>query len=625
MSEGTLLAQIVSNDEAIQLNGLKLLKNSIIGHPDQKHLFLTVGAVPRLVSILTSNKNERVRVEAGVIIGSLAYGGEALSRELLSLPTLLPALYASLEAGTPQLLVTSALRTLVLLLSSSSDPRELLFTEHNLSNICNLLKHGTHKQVCLVAKLLAVCTKTASQKKLLIDCQVFDALVNSIPNSHALDALIPLLTPATPATPIPITTLLRLVRSEDIPTKLSSARLLSEIFKTGELPVGQVLSIIPILVRIISSTGLAAPIRGRAALILSSLTTTSESLQKCAIESRAINHLSFLLSTTDQKHAALKALATLALFKDDYRKNVIEAGAIPHIVSAMSDEDPLVRAASAEAIRALSRSVGILRTSLVDANVATPLFKLLSDEDLEVKIAASAALCNLVLEFSPMRKSILEAGVLKILCANALSDVKLLRLNSMWAIKHLVYSAEGDDVKESVLNELGYGVLVQLCDDDEIAVQEQALDVIRNVMTTTPTSLDLLISHIGMDHLFSIIERKLSSEYTEILVSAVFSTVHIATGSDAHRSELMRRKRILEGVRDLMTNPSHEVRCACVWVVINLTWTDEGGDADARKARAEILRDMGYIERLLTLKDDVALDVRERTKTALFQLQSNLS
>jgi len=166
MSEGTLLAQIVSNDEAIQLNGLKLLKNSIIGHPDQKHLFLTIGAVPRLVSILTSNKNERVRVEAGVVIGSLAYGGEALSRELLSLPTLLPALYASLEAGTPQLLVTSALRTLVLLLSSSSDPRELLFTEHNLSNICNLLKHGTHKQVCLVAKLLAVCTNTASQKKL---------------------------------------------------------------------------------------------------------------------------------------------------------------------------------------------------------------------------------------------------------------------------------------------------------------------------------------------------------------------------------------------------------------------------------------------------------------------------
>ena len=100
--------------------------------------------------------------------------------------------------------------------------------------------------------------------------------------------------------------------------------------------------------------------------------------------------------------------------------------------------------------------------------------------------------------------------------------------------------------------------------------------------------------------------------------------MHIATGVDAHRMGLMRRQGVLSRIRELMTHPSAEVRCGCVWVVINLTWNDEVSDVKSRQERAQILRDLGYIESLNIMREDVALDVRERTKTALFQIQSNL-
>lgn len=131
------------------------------------------------------------------------------------------------------------------------------------------------------------------------------------------------------------------------------------------------------------------------------------------------------------RESTLRCLAGLASCKDEYRKLVIEAGVVPYIVAALrpnklastipeafssagkeiSDapnivkegNPPRVLIAAAYAIKSLSRSVSVLRTSLADAGIPSPLFDLLKGEDIEVKIAGTMALCNLVLEFSPMR------------------------------------------------------------------------------------------------------------------------------------------------------------------------------------------------------------------------------
>ena len=123
------------------------------------------------------------------------------------------------------------------------------------------------------------------------------------------------------------------------------------------------------------------------------------------------------------REAALKALGAIASTRDDYRKAIIENGAIPFLIESLKSERGVPTAgdhskvaahaarnskgvilAACGAARSLSRSVSTLRTSLMDAGLAAPLFALLKHDDVKVQIAATAVITNLVLEFSPMRE-----------------------------------------------------------------------------------------------------------------------------------------------------------------------------------------------------------------------------
>lgn len=144
-----------------------------------------------------------------------------------------------------------------------------------------------------------------------------------------------------------------------------------------------------------------------------------------------------LLHNIKVRESTLKAIASIVPFKDEYRKKVVDEGLVPYIVESMNahpgkptpksneksdktntngalnvDSDsnrvyginPLsVMIAACGAIRALSRSVSILRTTLIDNGIAPPVISLLHHPDLEVQIAATATMCNLVTDISPMR------------------------------------------------------------------------------------------------------------------------------------------------------------------------------------------------------------------------------
>jgi len=141
-----------------------------------------------------------------------------------------------------------------------------------------------------------------------------------------------------------------------------------------------------------------------------------------------------LLHNIKVRESTLRAIAAIVPFKDEYRKVVVDEGLVPYIVESMNsrpgkpapktneknekatngsvEEDsnlaygmnPLpVIIAACGAIRALSRSVSILRTTLIDIGIAPPVINLLHHPDLEVQIAATATMCNLVTDISPMR------------------------------------------------------------------------------------------------------------------------------------------------------------------------------------------------------------------------------
>ncbi|EDN03504.1 conserved hypothetical protein [Histoplasma mississippiense (nom. inval.)] len=274
-----------------------------------------------------------------------------------------------------------------------------------------------------------------------------------------------------------ISWLFTVIRSESSQTRLVAARLATLLFRLGlakkhRVPMFGYL-LIPLLIRIFEkdyeapgdvsiheSALISTTLRAKeeAPAILASLVMDSRELQKHAAEAEAIPKLSQMLKETFSpiseaakpmwnsdknlattsnptqpelclgprgcspavyhrmkvREGALKALAALSLFKEDYRRMICDNGVVPYIIDSMKpcEEDsletldcnpPSTLLAACAAARSLTRSVSALRTNLIDAGVATPMFTLIKFRDIAVQIAATSVVCNLAMDFSPMK------------------------------------------------------------------------------------------------------------------------------------------------------------------------------------------------------------------------------
>ena len=474
------------------------------------------------------------------------------------------------------------------------------------------------------------------------------------------------------------------------------------------------------------------------------------------------------------RESTLKAIAALVVFKDEYRKAIVDQGAIPYIIESMranprkpspkvgerndksdSNQEPgsdgygqnpvSVLIAGCGAVRALSRSVSILRTTLIDNGVAMPVFDLLQHPDVEVQVAACASVCNLVTDVSPMREvrfskilnvsvtnsnqSVADAGVVEVLCEQAHSMNTKLRINALWALKHFICGVSNEQ-KKYCLEELGQGWLVRLiCDDqedeslpskngtlsspsydadediemdhfedslettngtesnasnnsrpgssrsrciqeaearlatlrdvelntarkarqDHIAVQEQALEFMRNLITgaspsgtsETTEMIDFLFSNLGQDRVFDILAQKLRPKLInpfkrntpgtetkivppqpEIIVAATFILVNMAASVPRHRQLVTAQTELLKLLVPQFTHPNVEVRTALCYLVTNLTWMDDTHDAPACAQRANELKKLGFLTKIEMLEDlDPELNIRQRAKCAIWQMK----
>ncbi|KAK4947373.1 hypothetical protein LTR10_013741 [Elasticomyces elasticus] len=188
----------------------------------------------------------------------------------------------------------------------------------------------------------------------------------------------------------------------------------------------------------------------------------------------------------DYREGCLQALAAIAPFDDDYRKEICDQGVLVHIMQALEpyqiqrstgqqvditgNSAPVILAACG-AVRVLTRSVKALRTKLIEAEVAKPIIKLMSSTNPEVRIAATRVLANLAIDFSPVKESVGESSVVKKLCEQAHSANARLRLESLWALKQLVLNASRK-LKQDVVDELGTSWIKLLIKTDPVDIPE---------------------------------------------------------------------------------------------------------------------------------------------------------
>ncbi|KAL1620786.1 hypothetical protein SLS56_009510 [Neofusicoccum ribis] len=208
---------------------------------------------------------------------------------------------------------------------------------------------------------------------------------------------------------------------------------------------------------------------------------------------------------------------------------------------------------------------------------------------------------------------------------------------------------------------------------EDLRIQEQALDFIRNlIMTDAGSSPGDMIDHVlqtfSRDRFFEILTAKLrprpngnnahstsaqqSATYQpstssspnpeasaggrsastlapsafahlappEILLATTFIIVHVANGKPAHRQLVIAQGQLMHHLLPLFSHPDRRIRVACVWLVNNLTWIEDTSDHINARQRALELRNLGVEERVRLCLSDAELDVRERAKTAMEQV-----
>ncbi|KAH8714370.1 armadillo repeat protein [Ilyonectria robusta] len=204
-------------------------------------------------------------------------------------------------------------------------------------------------------------------------------------------------------------------------------------------------------------------------------------------------------------------------------------------------------------------------------------------------------------------------------------------------------------VRESELNP------VRRARNDDLAIQEQGLNFIQNLIgrpeaglaseTTSETAemVDHLFNELGQDRMFEILASKLRAKVlhpfsrrtpvagretrvlhpqAKIIMAVIYILVHMAASIPRHRQLVIAQTELLKLLAQQASSKDREVRVALCHLIINLTWQEDDGEAQSCAQRAQELRKLGFHTKMETLKhQDGDLDVRERAKTAVWQIQ----
>ncbi|KAI8892511.1 armadillo-type protein [Globomyces pollinis-pini] len=451
--------------------------------------------------------------------------------------------------------------------------------------------------------------------------------------------------------------LFRMLQDKRASMRLGASTCLSHLYNSGSLTseYSSMVShqLLPAIIRLFDDTSVISSqlgmhistIQERAIDLFAFLIYDNTKLQSVAMEGDAITRLAKILEFTLQqdstietplqistienhvvdpttektRESVLLALASVTSMTEECRKQVIDLKLLPHIVQFLESKSKKLRIAACQCAKSLSRSVKHLRTSLMDVGIALPLYNLLFDPDLEVQTVASATLCNIVLDFSPMKKIIIERQGVKQLVALIKSPHSELRLNAAWALKNMLYQTDLD-TKKGVMTHLSFSYLNILLEDPDLAIQTQALSLLRNLACAKIQDIEYVFEGMGSANLMNIIENKLTnpSSSSQILLQSVYIAVNIAIGSIHHKNALMERQNILRILYNMTDHDIDEIRIASLWCFINLTWPDDIGSED----RVKVFKSMNLESRLNDLmKSDINVDVRERSRTALSNMK----
>ncbi|KAF4608317.1 hypothetical protein EYR40_000661 [Pleurotus pulmonarius] len=352
-------------------------------------------------------------------------------------------------------------------------------------------------------------------------------------------------------------------------------------------------NIVTVLNRIISSSSEALQTRSKACFILYHLISDDSRLCQFAYERGSLDQLATVVkaitpsevqpewdedepeSLSSLREAALTTISAMSLFDDNIRREVAdEFELLPLIQSCMTHRHVGVRYASCQCVRAISRSVAVLRTSLVDSGLGLQVFDIFKkeEEDRRVTSAALAAVCNLLNDFCPLRPILMDKGLLPRLIQVLGAEDPTLRLSSLWAFKNLLLRTPLE-TKKTIMGYLKWSELARLMADPDHGVQEQAFNVLRNIAEDEP-GIELIFHEMDAESLLQSLTACMSSPdqaMEDVILQAICALGNLFNGSESHQRMIVSHPMLLGSLRSCLAHNKAEIRrpaATCILAIV---------------------------------------------------------
>ncbi|XP_076932480.1 uncharacterized protein LOC143598039 isoform X2 [Bidens hawaiensis] len=622
-----------------KLNVLRELKNQIIGNRTKKVSYIKLGAVPFVVSILSSASGsaDSILIQCAAAIGSFACGVDSGVNAVLDAGAFVHLV--NLLSHSNHKVVDAGARALKMIYQSKVAPKYDFFQEKNMEFLLSLLDKNNENLTGLGASIIIHSCETNDEQKILANAGTLKRLINLLEGTTSQrDASLESFATIIKENPQVISefvgpengrmwgTLIELTKDRYPRTRLLACMCL--ILIKNAVPsylqsVGIRTKLILILLELIVDAG---QVGDEALFTLSSFIADEEGLQKSAFEANTIdklcNHMQKELLQPKRLEGMLMILANLCSNLECCRSVLLKSPKTINIITdALSHATVDVRVAACICLKNLSRSVKYLSAGhFMTEAVIIPLIQLLDDTFTSVQIAALRTISNIVIDFTMHKSLFVQNGGVKQLAELSKSMDSRVRLNAVWALRNLMFIVD-NRCKDGILLELRTLSLTSLVSDSSACVQEQALGLICNLVNTSADSIDYVFSEDAL--LLNAVGRQLrSASKPEVLIQGMYVLCNVASGKEFQKEAVM--SQILPDSNNgdtqsimvtMLQSDVAQLRTAAVWTIVNLTFPP-GAAASARVVK---LRNAGIFSQLKNMANDPCLDVKLRVRTAIGQ------
>ncbi|XP_023751498.1 uncharacterized protein LOC111899856 [Lactuca sativa] len=623
-----------------KLKVLRELKNQIIGNRTKKLSYIKLGAVPSVVSILSSASSsvDCLLIQCAATIGSFACGVDAGVKAVLdagAFPHLINLLSHSNEK-----VVDAGARALKMIYQSKAAPKYDFFQHKNIEFLISLLDKNNENVTGLGASIITHSCETNNEQKILADAGVLKKLINLLQgttsqresslesfatiikqnpevitkfvgpeNSTTFGSLLELTKDRYPRTRLLACICLTLIKNA---TSSSSSSYLQS--------VGIRTKLILVLLELVDDFG---QVGDEALFTLSSFIEHEEDLQKLAFEANTVDKLCHQMQKESLQAKRLEGIFTtlgsLCSNLEPCRSIVLQSPkALIIITDALTHTTTDVRVAACICLKNVSRSVKYLSAGhFMTEAVIMPVIQLLYDASTSVQVAALCTVSNLVVDFRTHKSLFIQSGGVKQLVELSKSMDSTVKLNAVWALRNLMFLVDSR-CKEEIFMDLKLFPLTRLISDSNACVQEQALGLVCNLVNGPVDSIMYLFTE-GL--LLNTVGRELRrASKPQVLVQAMYVMCNVASGKEFEKEAVMQQLVNEDDnnqsiIVTLLQSDVASLRTAVVWTVVNLT-IPTGAGALARVVK---LRNAGVVSQLKNMVNDPCLDVKLRVRTALGQ------